>query len=223
MNTGLKNVFLKAIPYLLCVTAGITIFLISFDQVKAPNVSNLLDNVAASLLSIPLVFLLYDYTNYRISRQVNRTIANTVLDKTNSLMLNMAALLRSCLGLHGKFHLERFNKLQEWSLKKMTERLKLRPKDLRELRTYRYEIDEILYRSSKGNVLSEEQSQILLGLSREISHLIAESNFRRDRQVAARHIKKIVDGIVSWQESAITLSAHLQDIADQAGTEPFKV
>lgn len=221
MRTDLKNLLLKTIPYILCIIGGIVIFIISLNNVNDPNVSGLLDNVSASLLSIPLVFLLYDYTNYRISRQVNKRIANTILDKTNSVMLNIAAVLRSCLGLQGKFHLDSFNKLQDWSLKKLSARLKLRPKDMRELRTYRYEIDEILYRSSKGGVLSEDQSEVLSGLSREISHLMTESNFKRDKQLSAKHIKKIIDGIVSWQEASISLSAHLEDISDQAESESF--
>lgn len=221
MKADLKTILLRMIPYLLSVTGGITIFIISLKNFKDPNVSGLLDNVAASLLSIPLVFLLYDYTNYRISRQVNRRIANTVLDKANSIMLNIAAVLRNSLGLRGRFRLESFNKLQEWSLRKISDRLRISPKDMRELRTYRYEIDELLYRSSKGNVLSEDQSQVLLGLSREMSHFMTESNFNHDRQLAAKHIKKIIDGIVSWQDASISLSAHLDAITEQTDSSPF--
>ncbi len=221
MRTDLKNLLLKTIPFILSVIGGVIIFIISLDNVKDPNVSGLLDNVAASLLSIPLVFLLYDYTNYRISRQVNRTIANTVLDKTNSVMLSIAAVLRNSLGLRGRFQIGSFNKLQGWSLKKISGRLHISSKDMSNLRTYRFELDELLYRSSNGSVLSEDQAQVLLIISREISHLITESNFKHDKQSASKHIKKIIDGIVSWQEASISLSDHLEDIAGQAESESF--
>ena len=94
MNTMLKNLLLRTIPYLLSVIGGITLFLISLDKVKDPNVSGLIDNIAASLLSIPLVFLLYDYTNYRISKQVNRTLATNITDKVNSLIEENCATIK---------------------------------------------------------------------------------------------------------------------------------
>lgn len=205
MNTMLKNLLLRTIPYLLSVIGGITLFLISVDKVKDPNVSGLIDNVAASLLSIPLVFLLYDYTNYRISRQVNRSLASNISDKLNSVILNMVIFLRHSLGLKVNVHLETFNKLQDWSLKKISSRLKITRSEINNLRAYRYEIDEIIYHASKGNVLTGEQEQILSSLSREISHLMTEHNFRRDKTIVAEHVKNIISKIVEWQD--VTASA----------------
>ena len=200
MNTMLKNLLLKTIPYLLSVIGGITLFLISLDKVRDPNVSGLIDNIAASLLSIPLVFLLYDYTNYRISRQVNRSLASNISDKLNSVILNMVFFLRHSLGLKVNVHLEAFNKLQDWSLKKISSRLKITRSEINNLRAYRYEIDEIIYHASKGNVLTDEQEQILSSLSREISHLMTEHNFRRDKTIVAKHVKNIISKIVEWQD-----------------------
>ncbi len=196
----LKNLLLKTIPYLLSVIGGITLFLISLDKVRDPNVSGLIDNIAASLLSIPLVFLLYDYTNYRISRQVNRSLASNISDKLNSVILNMVFFLRHSLGLKVNVHLETFNKLQDWSLKKISSRLKITRSEINNLRAYRYEIDEIIYHASKGNVLTGEQEQILSSLSREISHLMTEHNFRRDKTIVAKHVKNIISKIVEWQD-----------------------
>ncbi len=196
----LKNLLLKTIPYLLSVIGGITLFLISLDKVRDPNVSGLIDNIAASLLSIPLVFLLYDYTNYRISRQVNRSLASNISDKLNSVILNMVFFLRHSLGLKVNVRLEAFNKLQDWSLKKISSRLKITRSEINNLRAYRYEIDEIIYHASKGNVLTGEQEQILSSLSREISHLMTEHNFRRDKTIVAKHVKNIISKIVEWQD-----------------------
>lgn len=210
MSTTLKNLLLKTIPYLLSVIGGITLFLISLDKVKDPNVSGLIDNIAASLLSIPLVFLLYDYTNYRISKQVNRTLATNISDKVNSVVLNIVVFLRHSLGLKVNMHLETFNKLQDWSLKKIAQRLKITRAELNNLRAYRYEIDEILYRASRGNVLTSEQTQILSDLSREILHLMTEHNFHRDRAIVAKHVKNIILRIIEWQDSSATMSTDLE-------------
>lgn len=206
----LKNILLKTIPYLLSVIGGITLFLISLDNVRNPNVSGLIDNIAASLLSIPLVFLLYDYTNYRISRQVNRSLASNISDKVNSVILNIVVFLRHSLGLKVNVHLETFNKLQDWSVKKISERLKITRTEMNNLRAYRYEIDEIIYRASKGSVLTSEQEQILSSLSREILHLMTEHNFHRDKTIVAKHVKNIILRIIEWQDSSATMSAGLE-------------
>lgn len=206
----LKNLLLRTIPYLLSVIGGITLFLISVDKVKDPNVSGLIDNVAASLLSIPLVFLLYDYTNYRISKQVNRTLATNISDKVNSVILNIVVFLRHSLGLKVNVHLETFNKLQDWSVKKIASRLKITRYEMNNLRAYRYEIDEIIYRASRGNVLTSDQEQVLSSLSREILHLMTEHNFHRDRAIVAKHVKNIILRIIEWQDSSATMSTDLE-------------
>lgn len=210
MNTMLKNLLLRTIPYLLSVIGGITLFLISVDKVKDPNVSGLIDNVAASLLSIPLVFLLYDYTNYRISKQVNRTLATNISDKVNSVVLNIVVFLRHSLGLKVNVRLETFNKLQDWSVKKIASRLKITRYEMNNLRAYRYEIDEIIYRASRGNVLTSDQEQVLSSLSREILHLMTEHNFHRDRAIVAKHVKNIILRIIEWQDSSATMSTDLE-------------
>ena len=219
MGITLKNLLLKTIPYLLSVIGGITIFLISLDRVKDPNVSGLIDNIAASLLSIPLVFLLYDYTNYRISKQVNRTLATNISDKVNSVVLNIVVFLRHSLGLKVNVHLETFNKLQDWSLKKISQRLKITRAEMNNLRAYRYEIDEILYRASRSNVLTSEQTQILSALSREILHLMTEHNFNRDKNIVAKHVKNIISHVIEWQDASsdISLGAENVDSSEEAG------
>ena len=210
MNIMLKNLLLKTIPYLLSIIGGITLFLISLDKVKNPNVSGLIDNIAASLLSIPLVFLLYDYTNYRISRQVSRSLASNISDKVNSVILNIVVFLRHSLGLKVNVHLETFNKLQDWSVKKIASRLKITRYEMNNLRAYRYEIDEIIYRASRGNVLTSDQEQVLSSLSREILHLMTEHNFHRDRAIIAKHVKNIILRIIEWQDSSATMSMDLE-------------
>ena len=58
MNIELRDVLLKSIPYLLSIAGGVALFLITVDNVRDPAVSDLMNNISASLLSIPIVFLL---------------------------------------------------------------------------------------------------------------------------------------------------------------------
>ena len=66
-------------------------FIVTKDDIHDPNMTDLINNIAASLLSIPLVFLLYDYSNYRVSKQLQKTMADSVGDKINVHAAKMAA------------------------------------------------------------------------------------------------------------------------------------
>ncbi len=72
MTINWRNLFLKSIPYLLSITGGAALFLLTKDEISDPELADLVTNMSASLLSIPLVFLLYDYSNYQISRKLKK-------------------------------------------------------------------------------------------------------------------------------------------------------
>ena len=63
---------LKSIPYVLSIAGGVFVFDISKDYLHDPNWIDLMNNVAASLLAIPLVFLFYDYSNFLITRRMHK-------------------------------------------------------------------------------------------------------------------------------------------------------
>ena len=83
MNIVLRDVLLKSIPYLLSIAGGVALFLITVDNVRDPAVSDLMNNISASLLSIPIVFLLYDYSNYRVSKKLNQTLATSMSSRVS--------------------------------------------------------------------------------------------------------------------------------------------
>ena len=65
MKFNLRDFLLKMIPYVLSIAGGLVLFIVTKDDIHDPSVTDLINNIAASLLSIPLVFLLYDYSNYQ--------------------------------------------------------------------------------------------------------------------------------------------------------------
>ena len=101
MAIKLRNILLKMIPYVLSVAGGLILFIVTKDEVHNANVTDLINNISASLLSIPLVFLLYDYTNYRVSKQLNKTMADSMTDKINIILLNLIMIIRQMLGIRG--------------------------------------------------------------------------------------------------------------------------
>lgn len=191
-------------------------FIVTKDEVHNPNVTDLINNISASLLSIPLVFLLYDYTNYRVSKQLNKTMADSMTDKINIILLNLIMIIRQMLGIRGTLTFASMNKMSNLSQSKIAANLKITQNLANELRTYRDEIDNMIYNGAKPNVLTGAQVQMLTGLVRELSLLINEHSFRRNRRVAAKYIENIIGKIIDWMDSDAFASMHFQQLLGAA-------
>lgn len=216
MAIKLRNILLKMIPYVLSVAGGLILFIVTKDEVHNPNVTDLINNISASLLSIPLVFLLYDYTNYRVSKQLNKTMADSMTDKINIILLNLIMIIRQMLGIRGTLTFASMNKMSNLSQSKIVANLKITQNLANELRTYRDEIDNMTYNWAKPNVLTGAQVQMLTGLVRELSLLINEHSFRRNRRVAAKYIENIIGKIIDWMDSDAFASMHFQQLLGAA-------
>lgn len=216
MAIKLRNILLKMIPYVLSVAGGLILFIVTKDEVHNPNVTDLINNISASLLSIPLVFLLYDYTNYRVSKQLNKTMADSMTDKINIILLNLIMIIRQMLGIRGTLTFASMNKMSNLSQSRIVANLKITQNLANELRTYRDEIDNMIYNGARPNVLTGAQVQMLTELVRELSLLINEHSFRRNRRVAAKYIENIIGKIIDWMDSDAFASMHFQQLLGAA-------
>ena len=197
------------------IAGGIILYTGAIDNAPNENLRDLTINVSASLLSIPLVFLLYDYTNSRIANQMKRTMINSMTDKLNVLMLNIIGLLREFMGVRSKLTTENLNRMLIWRTPEISKRLKITPRIMDKLHEYHNDLDTLLFRNSQNSVLGTEQVQILSGLVRDMTHLINENKFHRNRHLSAKYIESIMGRILDWMESdnvaAMTLAQHLSE------------
>lgn len=199
------------------IAGGIILYTGAIDNAPNENLRDLTINVSASLLSIPLVFLLYDYTNSRIANQMKQTLINSMTDKLNVLMLNIIGLLRESMGVHSKLTTENLNRMLIWRTPEISKRLKITPRILDKLHEYHNDLDTLLYRNSQNSVLNTEQVQILSGLVRDMTHLINENKFRRNQHLSAKYTESMMGRILDWMESdnvaAMNLAQHLSETA----------
>ena len=213
MKFSFRNFLLKLLPYLLSIAGGIILYTGAIDNAPNDNVRDLVINVSASLLSIPLVFLLYDYTNSRIANTMKRNLINSMDDKLNVLMLNIIGLLRESMGVRSKLTTENLNRMLIWRSPEISRRLKLTPRILVSLHEYHNELDSLLYRDSQNSVLTTEQNRILSSMARDMTHLINENKFRRNQHLSAKHVESIMGRILDWLDSstvaAMNLAQHL--------------
>lgn len=197
------------------IAGGIILYTGAIDNAPNENLRDLVINVSASLLSIPLVFLLYDYTNSRIANQMKRTMINSMTDKLNVLMLNIIGLVRESMGVRSKLTTESLNRMLIWHTPEISKRLKITPRILEKLHEYHNDLDTLLFRNSQNSVLNAEQVQILSGLVRDMTHLINENKFRRNRHLSAKYTESMMGRILDWMESdnvaAMNLAQHISE------------
>ncbi len=190
----------------------------AIDNAPNDNIRDLVINVSASLLSIPLVFLLYDYTNSRVANQMKRTMINSMTDKLNVLMMNIIGLLRDSMGVHSKLTTENLNRMLILHTTEISKRLKITPRILEKLHEYHNDLDTLLFRNSQNSVLNAEQVQILSGLVRDMTHLINENKFRRNRHLSAKYTESMMGRILDWMESdnvaAMNLAQHISETTE---------
>lgn len=190
----------------------------AIDNAPNDNIRDLVINVSASLLSIPLVFLLYDYTNSRVANQMKRTMINSMTDKLNVLMMNIIGLLRDSMGMRSKLTTENLNRMLILHTTEISKRLKITPRILEKLHEYHNDLDTLLFRNSQNSVLNAEQLQILSGLVRDMTHLINENKFRRNRHLSAKYTESMMGRILDWMESdnvaAMNLAQHISETTE---------
>lgn len=219
MKINLRDIFLKMIPYVLSVAGGLVLFILTKDDVHNPNVTDLINNISASLLSIPLVFLLYDYSNYLVSRRLKKTLADNMVDKISVLLLNLIMIIRQIIGARGKLTFASLNNMGDLSVSYIATHLKITSSAMNGLRECRDNLDNLIYHNTNANVLSADEIQSLSALMREISQLINEHSFRKNHRVAAKYIKNIIGHITDWMDADAFASMHFQQLLGTAITD----
>ena len=212
MNVQLRNVLLKSIPYLLSIIGGLVLFLVTKDNIHNPDWVDLINNIAASLLSIPIVFLLYDYSNYRISRKLNNALTNTTHNKIDSTLISIIIILRQMMGMRGKLTLAALNKMGDLRLGQIAAQIKLHPTQIKSLTTLHHELDELIYRNYGGDILSVIQVQSLTGLAHNLQRMINVHRFHQDRRIAAQTAEKIIRFVIDWMDTDASISVRFEQL-----------
>lgn len=197
-----RNFALRSLPYLVSIAGGVILFSISLDNVKDPAVEALISNISASLLAIPLVFLLYDYTTTKVSRQLQKTLRNGFNDKVNTVILHIALVLRKITNMRGRITRANIAAIQKISESRMMERMTVRSEYINEMHGYYRELENIILGYGKENILAPEQLQLLNALTHDIARMVGACRISGHRRVIATHIKNIAMEITDWMDTS---------------------
>ena len=187
----LVNLFLKSIPYVLSIAGGIFVFDFAQDYLHDPSWIDLMNNVAASLLAIPLVFLFYDYSNYLVTRRMNKHNHFKLVNMLDDCLLKILAQMKSIIGL------KRIEvPMQDINLN--YKKLNLDPKYLRAIKNQLNNLEDILYKSDKISVLDPQHTQILSFIAQEINQILNECKYNNSLREIARYIETTLSMIDDW-------------------------
>ena len=182
---------LKSIPYVLSIAGGVFVFDFSQDYLRDPNWIDLMNNVAASLLAIPLVFLFYDYSNYLVTLRMNKHQHAKLINILDNCLLKILAQMKNIIGL------KRIEvPMQDINLN--YKKLNLDARYLRAIKNQLNGLEDILYKSDKISVLDPQHTQILSFIAQELNQILNECKYNNSLRELARYIETTLSIIDDW-------------------------
>ena len=218
MKNKIRDFLLRSLPYVISIAGGVLLFTISLDKVTDPAVEGLISNISASLLAIPLVFLLYDYTTTRVSRRLHETLVAGMNDKINTIMLHLILVLRKMLKMRGRLTHIGILSMRNWTEARIARQMQIRSEYIDLFRQYYEELENLIIGFGKENAMSPEQLNLMAALARDMSRMVAMHHLGGNRRIIARHIKHIIAEINDWLDSGTDVARNFDTILAAATT-----
>ena len=192
-NFGMNiiNLLLKMIPYVLSIAGGVFVFDFSRRYLHSAGWVDLMDNVAASLLAIPLVFLFYDYSNFLVTRRVHKHQHTSIINTIDGHLFKVLAQMKNIIGLP-RIEVP----MQDINLN--YKKLNLDKKYIRAIRKQLNLLEELLYKSDKIDVLDAQHTQILSFIAQELNQILNECKFHNSPREIARYLETTLSMIDDW-------------------------
>ena len=187
----ISHFLLKSIPYVLSIAGGVFVFDFSQDYLQDPSWIDLMNNVSASLLAIPLVFLFYDYSNYLITRRMNKRQNTRLISTLDGYLLKILEQMKNIIGL------KRIEvPMQDINLN--YKNLNLDAKYLRAIQNELNNLEDLLYKSDKIESLDPQHTQVLSFIAQELNQILNEYKFHNSPREIARYIETTLSMIDDW-------------------------
>lgn len=181
----------KSIPYVLSIAGGVVVFDVSQKYLQEPGWIDLMNNVAASLLAIPLVFLFYDYSNYLVTRRMHKHQNSSIISTLDGYLLKILSQMKNIIGLP-RIEVP----MQDINLN--YKKLNLDKKYIRAIRKQLVQLENLLYKSDKIEVLDPQHTQILSFIAQELNQILNEVKFHNTPREIARYIETTLSIIDDW-------------------------
>lgn len=222
----MRTFLLKSIPFILSFLCGVALFVVSVYGIESDDWSALVNGISSSLLAIPIIFLVYNYADYKTSAKLNKTMADSMTYDINAVVLKLLIVFCKITGTKTKLTWKSIQVLLNASAADIRRSMKITKSDGEELRIYKGELDNLVYKAVKLSVLDPDQIQILSMLTRELSHVVNEQMYRGDKKMLAGYLANVFSDIDDWFDScereALQNHQHFQLAISQSDADKAK-
>lgn len=187
----LRHFILKAIPYVLSIAGGVFVFDFSQKYLHDPSWLDLTNNISASLLAIPLVFLFYDYSNFLITRRMKKSQQTNIVNIIDGILFKILEQMKRIINI-------KEIKVPIQDLNINYKKLNLDAKYIKALKRQLDSMEELLYKSDKIEVLDAQHTQILSFIVQELNQILNEYRYHNSPREIARYIETVMSIIDDW-------------------------
>lgn len=93
----IKTFFLRLPPYLIALIIGLGLYIVADNHIEDKSLNGLVMSIAAGLLSVLLVFILYKIIKERCDKSVNESISNHLYFELNHHVINVLVYVAKLL------------------------------------------------------------------------------------------------------------------------------
>lgn len=168
----MRNTFIRSIPFLLAFSAGLAVFLTAMFVLEDGNLYDIFIEISGALLGVPIVFLIYDYTEYLITRKLNKTLFSGIKFGVNSVIEQA---------------------MQTIKIQKSTDANSAVRKSFKELNA---RLVNLIYHGSNAQILNHDTLQNIMLMAKELGILATLKN----KAQIAQHLKLLQIQIDNWND-----------------------
>ena len=203
---------LKSLPYVLSMSAGIVVHAVSLSLIKDHNLHNLMNEIAGSLLAIPVVFVIYESVNYKMSRNVNREMAASLMFDVNAIVLKVLKELRIMLMPKSLLSWKMINKMLNMRAREIRAVAQVTDKNIAQIKAHKQALNDLSYKLVRIGILSERQIEMVIAMTKQMAHVVNEWEFKKNSAQLSKYVENLLESIDDWFDSCEreSLQSHQQ-------------
>jgi phosphotransferase system glucose/maltose/N-acetylglucosamine-specific IIC component len=167
-------------------------------KIKDSGLNGLLVNIAASLLSIPLIFVFYSFIIDKVSSKLNRTLSDQISYQINSIILGIFENLKVLLGVKQNLTWEIINEMIGYDKNTIKKRLVLDKKLIDPMIKEKDKLTDLMYKSANIAILSDNQIQYIATIGKMLSNISYELKLNEKSPYLVQNIQTLLTSIENW-------------------------
>lgn len=200
---SMKTLFIRIMPFIAAIAAGAALYIFSAHYIKNSGLNDLMVNIAAGLLSIPLVFISYEIFNERSTRDLKNALREHLLFEINDTIITVINAMRSLLAQTGVLTREELDVFLNMDAAQIHKNLILNDEAANILHDAKDKLIRLIGNNNNSAVFSNTEIEIIFAVSNALSVISKEIKYRskiKDEKTLVSTIEKLLKQIDSWTD-----------------------